>query len=74
MGFQALWVFKIFARAGLIPLKNPRKNKRREKRPAPVVGLIAAGCRESRKTAQKGLDLKDLADVCSGPNLGPACN
>jgi len=54
-----------FCAGGSYPIENPRENKRREKRPAPVVGLIVAACEESRKTAEKGSDLKDL-----GPNHG----
>jgi len=50
-----------FCAGGSYPIENPRKNKRREKRPAPAVGLIAAGRAESRKTAENGPDLKDLA-------------
>jgi hypothetical protein len=62
MGFQALWVFKIFARAGLIPLKNPRKNTRREKRPAPDWGTYSGRMpRVKENRAKKAPNLKDLA-------------
>ncbi|MGX1318504.1 hypothetical protein AB7M17_001957 [Bradyrhizobium sp. USDA 377] len=50
-----------FCAGGSYPIENPRKNKWREKRPAPAVGLIAANRRKSRKTTENGLDLKDLA-------------
>ncbi|WP_091964904.1 hypothetical protein [Bradyrhizobium shewense] len=49
-----------FCAGGSYPFENPRKNKRREKRPAPVGGVIAAIRRKSRKTAEKGPDLKAL--------------
>ncbi|WP_458183950.1 hypothetical protein [Bradyrhizobium sp. 14AA] len=54
-----------FCAGGSYPFENPRKNRRREKRPAPVGGLIAAGLGESRKTAQKSPDLKDLAALAA---------
>jgi hypothetical protein len=58
--FVSRYGFTEFCAGGSYPFENPRKNKPREKRPAPVAGLIVAACEESRKTAEKGPDLKDL--------------
>jgi hypothetical protein len=62
---QSLWVTCEFCAGGSYPFEKPRKNKRREKRPAPVVGLIAAISQESSKSqgkaGEKRPDLKDLA-------------
>jgi hypothetical protein len=42
-----------FRAIGQKPLDEPRKNKQREKDPAPGAGLIAAGSPESRQTGPK---------------------
>src|SRR3954471_6587436 len=52
-----------FCAGGSYPFENPRKNKRREKRPAPVGGFIAADRTESRKSRRKRPDLKHLGPI-----------
>jgi hypothetical protein len=59
--FVSRYGFMTFCAGGSYPIENPRKNKRREKRPAPVVGLIAGSRRKSRISAENGPDPGHLA-------------
>src|SRR4051794_29710099 len=54
---------------GSYPFENPRKNKRREKRPAPVAGFIAADPLESRKSRRKRPGFEAF-----GPDPAPRAN
>src|SRR6185503_10928576 len=50
---QSLWVYCEFCAGGSYPFENPRKNKRREKRPAPVVRTYSRRLRRVKENCRK---------------------